>query len=218
MTSPSDPDHIDKSADDSITEPSADLSKLPLSQLLRIDRTLIFSVLPIPFISIALERDERLGILVAAIAGLYVLFLTRKRARLRWLLLLFGTLFFGGAILGLITGSARIFFATDPIEDFVTSAFMFGSIFANRPLAGLLMEEMFPAVRGNIQSETKFLKQVTAVIGCVNLSTGIIRTALLLSSIPVEYFVLISRPIAFAGSGITVLLGLWLLRKRRMEG
>jgi hypothetical protein len=217
MTSPSDPDHIDKSADDSITEPS-DLSRLPLSQLLRIDRTLIFSVLPIPFISIALERDERLGILVAAIAGLYVLFLTRKRARLRWLLLLFGTLFFGGAILGLITGSARIFFATDPIEDFVTSAFMFGSIFANRPLAGLLMEEMFPAVRGNIQSETKFLKQVTAVIGCVNLSTGIIRTALLLSSIPVEYFVLISRPIAFAGSGITVLLGLWLLRKRRMEG
>jgi len=217
MTSPSDPDHIDKSADDSITEPS-DLSKLPLSQLLRIDRTLIFSVLPIPFISIAIERDERLGILVAAIAGLYVLFLTRKRARLRWLLLLFGTLFFGGAILGLITGSARIFFATDPIEDFVTSAFMFGSIFANRPLAGLLMEEMFPAVRGNIQSETKFLKQVTAVIGCVNLSTGIIRTALLLSSIPVEYFVLISRPIAFAGSGITVLLGLWLLRKRRMEG
>jgi hypothetical protein len=217
MTSPSDPDHIDKSADDSITEPS-DLSRLPLSQLLRIDRTLIFSVLPIPFISIAIERDERLGILVAAIAGLYVLFLTRKRARLRWLLLLFGTLFFGGAILGLITGSARIFFATDPIEDFVTSAFMFGSIFANRPLAGLLMEEMFPAVRGNIQSETKFLKQVTAVIGCVNLSTGIIRTALLLSSIPVEYFVLISRPIAFAGSGITVLLGLWLLRKRRMEG
>jgi hypothetical protein len=95
---------------------------------------------------------------------------------------------------------------------------MFGSIFANRPLAGLLMEEMFPAVRGNIQSETKFLKRVTAVIGCVNLSTGIIRTALLLSSIPVEYFVLISRPIAFAGSGITVLLGLWLLRKRRMEG
>ena len=217
MTSPSDPDHIDKSADDSITEPS-DLSRLPLSQLLRIDRTLIFSVLPIPFISIAIERDERLGILVAAIAGLYVLFLTRKRARLRWLLLLFGTLFFGGAILGLITGSARIFFATDPIEDFVTSAFMFGSIFANRPLAGLLMEEMFPAVRGNIQSETKFLKQVTAVIGCVNLSTGVIRTALLLSSIPVEYFVLISRPIAFAGSGITVLLGLWLLRKRRMEG
>ena len=217
MTSSSDPDHIDKSADDSITEPS-DLSKLPLSQLLRIDRTLIFSVLPIPFISIAIERDERLGILVAAIAGLYVLFLTRKRARLRWLLLLFGTLFFGGAILGLITGSARIFFATDPIEDFVTSAFMFGSIFANRPLAGLLMEEMFPAVRGNIQSETKFLKQVTAVIGCVNLSTGIIRTALLLSSIPVEYFVLISRPIAFAGSGITVLLGLWLLRRRRMEG
>ena len=211
------PNEADKSAADSVTG-QADLSKLPLSQLLKLDRTLIFSVLPIPFISIALERDERLGILVAAIAGFYVLFLTRKRARLRWLLLLFGTLFFGGAILGLITGSARIFFATDPIEDFMTSAFMFGSIFVNRPLAGLLMEEMFPAVRGNIQSETKFLKQVTAVIGCVNLTTGLIRTALLLSSIPVEYFVLISRPIAFAGSGITVLLALWLLRKRRMEG
>ena len=208
---------LDKSAVDSVTG-RADLSKLPLSQLLKLDRTLIFSVLPIPFISVALERDERLGILVAAIAGFYVLFLTRKRARLRWLLLLFGMLFFGGAILGLLTGSARIFFATDPIEDFMTSAFMFGSIFVNRPLAGLLMEEMFPAVRGNIQSETKFLKQVTAVIGCVNLTTGLIRTALLLSSIPVEYFVLISRPIAFAGSGITVLLALWLLRKRRMEG
>ena len=217
MASHKGPNESDKSAADSVTG-QADLSKLPLSQLLKLDRTLIFSVLPIPFISIALERDERLGILVAAIAGFYVLFLTRKRARLRWLLLLFGTLFFGGAILGLITGSARIFFATDPIEDFMTSAFMFGSIFVNRPLAGLLMEEMFPAVRGNIQSETKFLKQVTAVIGCVNLTTGLIRTALLLSSIPVEYFVLISRPIAFAGSGITVLLALWLLRKRRMEG
>ena len=217
MASHKGPNELDKSAADSVTG-QADLSKLPLSQLLKLDRTLIFSVLPIPFISIALERDERLGILVAAIAGFYVLFLTRKRARLRWLLLLFGTLFFGGAILGLITGSARIFFATDPIEDFMTSAFMFGSIFVNRPLAGLLMEEMFPAVRGNIRSETKFLKQVTAVIGCVNLTTGLIRTALLLSSIPVEYFVLISRPIAFAGSGITVLLALWLLRKRRMEG
>ena len=216
MTSRNNSNHSDNTVTDSVAG-QVDLSKLPLSRLLKLDRTLIFSVLPIPFISIALERDERLGILVAAIAGLYVLFLTRKRARLRWLLLLFGTLFFGGAILGLITGSARIFFATDPIEDFVTSAFMFGSIFANRPLAGLLMEEMFPAVRGNIQSETKFLKQVTGVIGCVNLSTGIIRTALLLSSIPVEYFVLISRPIAFAGSGITVLLGLWLLRKRRMD-
>ena len=217
MASRKNSDYSDKSFVDSGVGP-LDLSKLPLSKLLKLDKTLILSVLPIPFISIALERDERLGILIAAIAGLYVLFLTRKRARLRWLLLLFGTLFFGGAILGLITGSARIFFATDPIEDFVTSAFMFGSIFANRPLAGLLMEEMFPAVRGNIQSETKFLKQVTAVVGCVNLSTGIIRTVLLLSSVPVEYFVLISRPIAFAGSGITVLLGLWLLRKRRMEG
>ena len=90
------------------------LASISMRELIRLDRTVLFSILPIPFISYAVDRDERLGIIVAVISGIYVLFLTRNRVRLRWLLFLFGSLFFGGAILGLITGSAKLFFATDP--------------------------------------------------------------------------------------------------------
>ena len=193
------------------------LASISMRELIRLDRTVLFSILPIPFISYAVDRDERLGIIVAVISGIYVLFLTRNRVRLRWLLFLFGALFFGGAILGLVTGSAKLFFATDPAEDFLTATAMFISIYINRPLAGLLMHEMFPAVRGKIESETRYLKQVTAVVGCVNLTTGLFRTFLLLSSVPVEYFVLISRPIAFTGSGLTVLISLWLLKRRSQQ-
>ena len=113
------------------------LASISMRELIRLDRTVLFSILPIPFISYAVDRDERLGIIVAVISGIYVLFLTRNRVRLRWLLFLFGALFFGGATLGLITGSAKLFFATDPAEDFLTAIAMFVSIYINRPLAGL---------------------------------------------------------------------------------
>jgi len=100
----------------------------------------------------------------------------------------------GSAAVGLMMNSDKAFAAQNIVSDFVIVPIALGSILIGRPLAGAVGRELFPAIRPIVPERHRVFVFLTLVVVAINLSTGLIRLAMI-DALSTNDYVLLSRVI-----------------------
>ena len=130
----------------------------------------------------------------------------RPKVRIVFLISMLGLslmILFG--ILGLIWDDGSLFWTSDPVDDFVTSAIFLGSVLIGRPIVGPFVRELFPQLADRLPGEHRVWRTITIVWGLKMLATGFLRLWLL-DEIETDTYVWIRTLIAWP---INLALFLW---------
>ena len=174
--------------------------RIGLSDLPVIDNFVLLSFAPtVLFLAVNEIFGARPAIGVA-LASTLALFVAQRRMRPQqgviFMLAVFGlVLLAGGAVIGLILDSSKAYWAKDPAGDFLVAAFLGISLVMGKPLAGLVIREVFPRIRAQLPIEDRAFVWITLIFLAENLVMGILRIWLLDRSGVTEYWFL-SRGIA----------------------
>lgn len=136
----------------------------------------------------------------------------RPKARVVFLISMLGMglmIIFG--VVGLIWDDGSLFWASDPVDDFLTCTIFLGSVLIGRPIVGPFVRELFPALADRLPGEHRVWRTITIVWGLKMLATGLLRLWLL-DTIEADTYVWIRTLIAWP---INLALFLWTLRMIR---
>ncbi len=145
--------------------------------------------------------DVRPAIAAAVIAAVVVFFVQRRlrpQHKVVFRLAVLGlAVIIAFGIAGLIWDDGKIFWASDPIEDFIVGTIFAISLFMRRPIISPVIRELMPEVADKLPGDHKIWMKVTAVWTVKILLAGVLRLWLL-DSVDANTYAILRWPLGWA--------------------
>lgn len=127
-------------------------------------------------------------------ASAFVFFRNRAHGTILFLAVLGFAVTAGSAVLGLISGSGKVYVAQNLVTDFVFAGVFAGSVVAGRPLIGSIVHEVVPAVKPVMTIGHPLFVRLTLLSALINAGEGVGR-GFMLAALSDNAYVILSRAV-----------------------
>lgn len=181
-----------------------DPDKVPPRPPSKLDFRILFGMLPVVAFYIGYQWHAYAAIGLGFVATA-VAYYASDRKGLVGIFALFG-LFVAtvAALVGIVLEDERAFLARDAAIDFLLASLGLGSLLLGRPVVGLVLRDMWPALRDLLPLRHGAFVRATWVFVVVNIFQGTVRTWMLFGGFTVGEYLVYSRLFGWPVAGIMI--------------
>ncbi len=187
--------------------------KVPPRPPSRPDFRVLFGILPVVAFYIGYQWHAYAAIGFGFIATV-VAYYASDRKGLVGIFALFGLLVATvAAVVGIVLEDERAFLARDAAIDFLLASLGLGSLMLGRPVVGLVLRDMWPALRDLLPLGHRAFMMATGVFVVVNIFQGAVRTWMLFGGFTVGEYLVYSRLFGWPVAGIMIAIIAYIVRR-----
>ena len=183
---------------------SSGLDKIPPREPRKLDFRIAYGILPVVAFYIGYQWHAYAAIGLGFLAAV-VAYYASDRKGLVGIFALFGLLVATvAALVGIVLEDERAFLARDAAIDFLLASLGLGSLLLGRPVVGLILRDMWPALRDLLPLQHRAFVLATLVFVVTNIFQGTVRTWMLFGGFTVGEYLVYSRLFGWPVAGIMI--------------
>lgn len=181
-----------------------DWDKPPAREPSKLDFRIMYGILPVVAFYIGYQWNAYAAIGLGFAATVFAYYASDRKG-LVGIFALFG-LFVAtvAAVVGIVLEDERAFLARDAAIDFLLASLGLGSLLLGRPVVGLVLRDMWPALRELLPLRHRACVLATLVFVVVNIFQGTVRTWMLFGGFSVGEYLVYSRLFGWPTAGIMI--------------
>lgn len=183
---------------------SSGSDKIPPREPSKLDFRIVYGILPVVAFYIGYQWHAYAAIGLGFVATV-VAYYASDRKGLVGIFALFGLLVATvAALVGIVLEDERAFLARDAAIDFLLASLGLGSLLLGRPVVGLVLRDMWPALRDLLPLRHRAFVVATLVFVVANIFQCTVRTWMLFGGFTVGEYLVYSRLFGWPVAGIMI--------------